>query len=172
MEHGVDEPDAATDAFVGYGGASPEGFMGVLSRLRKRLKVISGAPQPVERPRVPSPTWEPEPEPESPRGDEDAAAFIGRFVGDNRVVLFMKGSPAEPKCGFSARASAILASHGAPFATFDVLIDPDVREGVKDFATWPTIPQVYIDGQFVGGSDILMQLHESGELADLLAAGS
>ena len=94
--------------------------------------------------------------------------FIRELVTKDRVVLFMKGTKFFPQCGFSARAIEILKRSGAQFSTFDVLSDPAVRDGVKTFSSWPTIPQLYIDGQFVGGSDIMMEMYESGELQELI----
>jgi monothiol glutaredoxin len=100
----------------------------------------------------------------------EPAAWVAEFVRDHPVVLFMKGSPAAPMCGFSASAASILAGHGATIRHVDVLLDPEVREAVKAFSSWPTLPQVYLGGEFVGGADILRELHESGELATRLAA--
>ncbi|HNC95687.1 MAG TPA: Grx4 family monothiol glutaredoxin [Myxococcota bacterium] len=94
--------------------------------------------------------------------------FIEKTVKENRVVLFMKGSPQAPQCGFSASAAGILGSYGKPFAHVDVLADMDVREGVKDYSAWPTLPQIFINGEFVGGSDILKELHGNGELKKML----
>lgn len=102
----------------------------------------------------------------------DVLSEIAREVAENPVLLYMKGLPQQPMCGFSARAAAILASYGKPFHAVDILVDPDKRQGIKEFSSWPTIPQVYIGGEFVGGSDILMQLHESGELGKLIASVS
>lgn len=99
----------------------------------------------------------------------DVKKEIGELVANNRVVLFMKGNKVMPQCGFSARAVQVLQSHTPSFVTVDILKDPEVREGVKAFSNWPTLPQCYVDGKFVGGSDILMELHQSGELAKLLA---
>ncbi|MFT5111603.1 MAG: monothiol glutaredoxin [Parasphingorhabdus sp.] len=89
---------------------------------------------------------------------------IKELVESNDVVLFMKGSPDFPQCGFSGRATQILNSCGAKFASVDVLQNNEVREGIKVYSSWPTIPQLYIGGEFVGGSDILMELYENGEL--------
>ncbi|HEY4120880.1 MAG TPA: Grx4 family monothiol glutaredoxin [Byssovorax sp.] len=100
----------------------------------------------------------------------DIKSQIQATVEGNRVVLFMKGTKNFPQCGFSARAVEIFKRLGAEFKDVNVLTDPDVRQGIKEFSSWPTIPQVYIDGKFVGGSDILMELYQSGELAKLLAA--
>ncbi|HVK68388.1 MAG TPA: Grx4 family monothiol glutaredoxin, partial [Polyangium sp.] len=85
------------------------------------------------------------------------------------VVLVMKGTKSFPQCGFSQRAVQILKSAGAEFMDVNVLKDPDIRQGIKEFSSWPTIPQVYIDGKFVGGSDILSEMQQSGELSQLLA---
>jgi monothiol glutaredoxin len=95
---------------------------------------------------------------------------IKTVIEKNRVVLFMKGSKNFPQCGFSARAVEALKRAGAEFETVNVLADQEIREGIKEFSAWPTVPQVYIDGQFVGGSDIVLQLFESGELAKLVKA--
>jgi monothiol glutaredoxin len=90
------------------------------------------------------------------------------MLKDNSVFLFMKGTPEQPQCGFSARAVAILRELEVPFGSFDVLSDMDIRQGVKEFGDWPTIPQLYINGSLVGGSDIMMEMFESGELEELL----
>jgi monothiol glutaredoxin len=90
-------------------------------------------------------------------------------VTKNRVVLYMKGSPDFPQCGFSANVVKILRACGADsFFSVDVLQDPDVRQGIKEYANWPTIPQLYVDGEFVGGSDILSEMYQNGELQKLL----
>lgn len=89
-----------------------------------------------------------------------------QLAGDN-VVLYMKGNAELPLCGFSARAVNILKSCGVPFKTIDVLQDETVRQGIKAYSNWPTIPQLYVKGEFVGGSDIMFEMYESGELADL-----
>ena len=95
---------------------------------------------------------------------------IKELVESNEVVLFMKGSPDFPQCGFSSRASQILKQCGARFASVDVLQNQDVREGIKQYSNWPTIPQLYVRGEFVGGSDIVSEMFESGELQKKLAA--
>jgi monothiol glutaredoxin len=97
---------------------------------------------------------------------------IEQLVGNNDVVLFMKGTKFFPQCGFSARAIAVLQQAGAKFETVDVLADDEIRQGIKEFSSWPTIPQLYIHGEFVGGSDILVELFQSGELQKKLAAPS
>lgn len=98
----------------------------------------------------------------------DTKSKIEQLLGQDRVVLFMKGSASFPQCGFSARAVAILNEVGTTFATVDVLEDEEVRTGIKEFGNWPTIPQLYIDKKLVGGSDIMMEMYEAGELQDLL----
>jgi monothiol glutaredoxin len=94
---------------------------------------------------------------------------IKELVESNDVVLFMKGSPDFPQCGFSSRASQILKQCGANFASVDVLQNQEVREGIKQYSNWPTIPQLYIRGEFVGGSDIVMEMFENGELQKKLS---
>ena len=92
---------------------------------------------------------------------------IGQIVAANPVVLFMKGTPLFPQCGFSSRAIAILDRIGVEYDSVDVLQDPEIRAGIKDFSDWPTIPQLYVNGEFVGGSDIMMEMYEAGELHQL-----
>ncbi|MCB9673545.1 MAG: Grx4 family monothiol glutaredoxin [Alphaproteobacteria bacterium] len=96
---------------------------------------------------------------------------IKKMVEENKVFLFMKGTPDFPQCGFSMRAAAIVKALDVPYGSFDVLSDPEIRQGIKDYGNWPTIPQVYVNGQLVGGSDILMELWESGELEKLVSEG-
>ncbi len=100
----------------------------------------------------------------------DIQQTIRETVEKNRVVLFMKGTKNFPQCGFSARAVEILKRCGAEFKDVNVLADPALRQGIKDYSSWPTIPQVYIDGKFVGGSDILMEMYNSGELQKMLTS--
>jgi monothiol glutaredoxin len=102
----------------------------------------------------------------------DPKARIAEIVGKNDIVLFMKGTALFPQCGFSSRAIAILDRLGANYETVDVLQDPEIRQGVKEYSDWPTIPQLYVRGEFVGGSDIMMEMYESGELQELLGAPS
>jgi monothiol glutaredoxin len=99
----------------------------------------------------------------------DPHARIGEIVGGNDVVLFMKGTPLFPQCGFSSRAIAILDHLGVTYETVDVLQDQEIRQGIKSFSDWPTIPQLYIKGEFVGGSDIMMEMFEAGELQQVIA---
>jgi monothiol glutaredoxin len=101
-----------------------------------------------------------------PQGD--AGSRIGDIVKKNDVVLFMKGTALFPQCGFSSRAIAILDHLGAKYETVDVLQDPEIRQGIKAYSDWPTIPQLYVKGEFVGGSDIMMEMFESGELQQLI----
>jgi monothiol glutaredoxin len=94
---------------------------------------------------------------------------IAKSVTENDVVLFMKGTPIFPQCGFSSKAVSILEHFGVEFASHDVLQDPEIRSGIKDYSDWPTVPQLYVKGEFVGGSDIMMEMAQSGELVDLFA---
>ena len=98
----------------------------------------------------------------------DTNARIDEIVRSNDVVLFMKGSALFPQCGFSSKAVAILDHLGVKFETVDVLQDPEIRNGIKAYSDWPTIPQLYVKGEFVGGSDIMMEMYEAGELQTLL----
>ena len=98
----------------------------------------------------------------------DASSRIADIVSKNDVVLFMKGSALFQQCGFSSRAVAILDRLGVQYETVDVLQDPEIRAGIKEYSDWPTIPQLYVKGEFVGGSDIMMEMFESGELQGLL----
>ena len=99
----------------------------------------------------------------------DAKEFVRTTVAEHRIVLFMKGTSQFPQCGFSGRAVQILKSCAVKnLVTVNVLEDEEVRQAVKDFANWPTVPQLYVNGQFIGGSDIMAEMYESGELQDLL----
>ncbi len=98
----------------------------------------------------------------------DAHSRITDLVTTNDVVLFMKGTPLFPQCGFSSKAIAILDHLGVGYETVDVLQDMDIRQGIKSYSDWPTIPQLYIKGEFVGGSDIMMEMYEAGELHQLM----
>lgn len=102
--------------------------------------------------------------------DQSATNRISEIVTANRIVLFMKGTPLFPQCGFSSRAVAILDRLGADYASVDVLQDQEIRSGIKAYSDWPTIPQLYIDGEFVGGSDIMMEMYEAGELQTMVGA--
>jgi len=99
----------------------------------------------------------------------DVSQRIKQAVDSNRVMLFMKGNRDFPQCGFSGRAVQILQALGAQFETADVLMDDEIRQGIKEYSNWPTIPQLYIDGELVGGSDIMMEMYENGELQKKLS---
>jgi monothiol glutaredoxin len=102
----------------------------------------------------------------------DARTRIQEMIDSNKVFLFMKGNKMIPQCGFSNRVVNVLKTEGVPFETFNVLSDPEIRDGIKQFSNWPTIPQLYVNGKFVGGCDIVTEMHENGELAtELKAAG-
>lgn len=98
----------------------------------------------------------------------DTHARIEKLISENPVVLFMKGTPQFPQCGFSGRVIQILDYLGAPVVGVDVLADAEIRQGVKEFTNWPTIPQLYIKGEFIGGADIATEMFQSGELVTLL----
>ena len=101
----------------------------------------------------------------------DTQERIKQTVTSNSVVLFMKGTPTFPQCGFSAKAIQLLKASGATeVATVNVLEDAEIRQGIKEFANWPTIPQLYVNGEFIGGSDIMNEMYASGELQQVLAA--
>ena len=100
--------------------------------------------------------------------NEPVKAKIETMLNENKVFLFMKGSPSFPQFGFSARAVAILRELGTEFGSFDVLSDDEIREGVKEFGQWPTIPQLYVKKQLVGGSDIMLEMFQDGELKKLI----
>jgi monothiol glutaredoxin len=100
----------------------------------------------------------------------DSQSRIAGIVQSNDIVLFMKGTALFPQCGFSSRAIAILDRLGAKYETVDVLQDPEIRAGIKDYSDWPTVPQLYVRGEFIGGSDIMMEMYESGELQQLVGA--
>jgi monothiol glutaredoxin len=101
----------------------------------------------------------------------DVQDKIRKQVTENHVVLYMKGTPDAPMCGFSAAAVQMLEAAGAEdVATVNVLADPDIRQGIKDFSSWPTIPQLYVNGEFVGGADIMREMYQNGELQKLLGA--
>jgi monothiol glutaredoxin len=142
--------------------------MGIVDKIKRSLPIVGGG-----EPRVqPLPDTQPMPGRQAaaaPKPEGSVHDFIDGMVKGNKLFLFMKGSPSSPMCGFSANAAGILQSYGVrEIPHFNVLSDPDVRQGVKDYSDWPTIPQLYIGGEFVGGSDILTELHQSGELKGLL----
>ena len=94
---------------------------------------------------------------------------IREQLGKDRVVLYMKGNPQAPQCGFSAKVTQLLSACGAQYNSYDVLSDPELRQGLKDFSHWPTFPQLYINGELIGGCDIVTELHQKGELQKLVA---
>ena len=89
-------------------------------------------------------------------------------IKNNKVMLYMKGTPAEPQCGFSAQVVSVLKGYNVPLKTFNILEDEEIRQGIKEYSDWPTIPQLYVNGEFIGGCDVVTELHSSGELAQLL----
>jgi monothiol glutaredoxin len=100
----------------------------------------------------------------------DVTQRIESVIRDNKIVVFMKGTRSFPQCGFSAATVQVFEELGVPFATVDVLADAELRDAIKVYSNWPTIPQVYIDGKFVGGCDIIRQLHDNGELEPMVRA--
>ena len=102
--------------------------------------------------------------------DDQIREEITKAITENKVMLFMKGNPAMPQCGFSAAVVGILKQTGVPFDSYNILADPDLREGLKEYSSWPTFPQLYVDGKLVGGADIVRDLHAKGELQQILTA--
>ncbi len=98
----------------------------------------------------------------------EVQAKIDQLVKDNKVFVFMKGSKLMPQCGFSNNVVQILNTLGVPYETADVLADPEIRQGIKEYSNWPTIPQIYVNGEFVGGSDIAIEMYQSGELQQMI----
>jgi len=165
--------------------------LGIRSKLRSLSHlVLGGDSAPAQRSPAPSQAPPPRPAPPSPaaarfedrassttpsvssRTDEEARRFVEEQIGKERLVIFMKGTAAEPRCGFSAAAVDLALGTGVKFHTVDVIEEPGVRDAVKAFTSWPTIPQVFIDGRFVGGSDIFREMWESGEVKRMLAGGT
>ena len=102
--------------------------------------------------------------------DNETRKIIDRVLAENKVVLFMKGTPAQPQCGFSATTVSTLNMLLPDYVTVNVLEHPEIREGIKEYANWPTIPQLYIDGEFIGGCDICIDMYQSGELVEIIEA--
>ncbi|HIK45291.1 MAG TPA: Grx4 family monothiol glutaredoxin [Leptolyngbyaceae cyanobacterium M65_K2018_010] len=100
--------------------------------------------------------------------DASVKERIDQMVQGNTIMVFMKGNKLMPQCGFSNNVVQILNILGVPFETFDVLSDPEIRQGIKDYSNWPTIPQVYVNGEFLGGSDIMIELYQSGKLQEIV----
>jgi len=101
---------------------------------------------------------------------EDLRKRIADTIARGRVMLFMKGNPAMPQCGFSAAVVGILKQTGVPFESYNILADQELRDGLKEYSSWPTYPQLYVDGKLIGGADIVRDLHQKGELKEILAA--
>lgn len=99
---------------------------------------------------------------------EQLRQSIEQEIKNNKIVIFMKGTANQPQCGFSMRAVQILQSYGQPIKDFNVLANEEIRQGIKEFTNWPTIPQIFINGEFIGGCDIVTEMHENGELAGML----
>ncbi len=99
---------------------------------------------------------------------QDVLKKIDQLVKEHKVVLFMKGTPDMPQCGFSQRVAAILAAHGVAYQSVNVLLDEQIRAGIKQYSDWPTIPQLYVNAEFIGGCDIVSEMHANGELAKVL----
>src|SRR6185503_4440653 len=99
---------------------------------------------------------------------DDLKKRIEETIRKERVMLFMKGSPSMPQCGFSAAVVGVLKDVGSPFGSYNILADPELREGLKEYSSWPTYPQLYVDGKLVGGADIVREMHAKGELSKLL----
>ena len=102
--------------------------------------------------------------------EQEIADQIARIIAENRVALFMKGTPEQPRCGFSARVVQQLEELGAPYASVDILVDPRIRQQLSAQSNWPTVPQLFVDGQLVGGCDIVEELAETGELRELIVS--
>jgi monothiol glutaredoxin len=151
--------------------------MSIRKKIKKRLPIFgrrmrqesSDGSSPEKQPTTPMPSVQTsavETTPTSKRGDLSVKAFLDTYIKEHQILIFMKGSPSDPKCGFSATASSILTSYQVPYEHFDVFLDQDVRDGVKQFSSWPTLPQIYIGGEFMGGCDIITQMHNNGELKE------
>jgi monothiol glutaredoxin len=131
-------------------------------KVRAESEIIPSMPPRLRRP----------PRPRSTTQMSDTQQRIDQLVKSNNILLFMKGSASFPMCGFSGRAIQILKACGVEtkdISTVNVLEDQEIRQGIKDYSNWPTIPQLYVQGEFIGGSDIMMEMYESGELQQLLA---
>ncbi|MGL5079577.1 MAG: Grx4 family monothiol glutaredoxin [Waterburya sp.] len=98
----------------------------------------------------------------------EVKAKIEQLLKENKIMVFMKGSKLMPQCGFSNNVVQILNTLGVPYETVDILADPEIRQGIKEYSNWPTIPQIYLNGEFVGGSDIAIELYQSGELQQMV----
>ncbi len=150
--------------------------MGIRKKIIKKLPIFGrgqaaaverAKSAPVPRTREATEPQEP-PKPKHPRGEMDTTAYIEKVISENRVVLFMKGEPSQPLCGFSANAAGILSSTGHDFVHVDVIADHEIREAIKNYSQWPTLPQIYVDNEFLGGADILRQMSTDGSLLEIL----
>ena len=100
--------------------------------------------------------------------NEKTKQRIESDIKNNKVMLYMKGTPQEPQCGFSAQVVGVLNKYNVTMKTFNILEDEEIRQGIKEYSEWPTIPQLYVNGEFIGGCDIVTEMHNNGELADIL----
>ena len=100
--------------------------------------------------------------------DDALKERIENDIKKNKVMLYMKGTPDDPQCGFSAQVISVLKTYSVPFETFNILDDEDVRQGIKEYSDWPTVPQLYVNGEFVGGCDVITEMHSGGELGPVL----
>ena len=140
--------------------------MGIRTSIKKRLKIIAGIEpdRPAQSYQTKAPNYEPPPPPPPPMTEEEARAMIQADIDANPVMLFTKGTKQAPACGFSATVIGIFDQLGVPFETRNVVADPTLRQAIKEFSDWPTIPQIYLAGEFIGGCDIVRQMQDSGEL--------
>ena len=153
--------------------------MGILSRIKRRLPIVGRktTPRPAEvadraepkSPGLPIAAAAPPPPPPAAMSPEEMRAAIGKDVKAIPVLLYMKGNAAMPRCGFSAAVVDILRQLDVPFETRDVYSDSVLRQEIKEFSDWPTLPQLYLGGEFVGGCDIVREMHENGELAEAVS---
>ncbi len=146
--------------------------MGILRRIKNRLTVVGRDPTPTPQekwsPPTPPPTAKaPTPGPK-PRSAGEVRTAIEADIAEHSVVLFMKGTPTAPGCGFSAAVAALLNDMGSDYLSRDVLSDPTLRQEIKEFSDWPTLPQLYIGGEFVGGCDIVREMNDKGELRPMI----
>ena len=147
--------------------------MGILKRIKNRLPIVGGRPEAPARPSAsykarPSAPAEPPAPPPPPRSADEVRAAIDAEVKEHKIILFMKGTARAPQCGFSAAAAAIFQELGVPFETRDVLAEPELRQGIKEYSDWPTIPQIFVGHEFIGGADIVREMADSGELEKLV----
>lgn len=146
--------------------------MGILRRIKNRLPIVGTGnedrPAASYSPPPPGAAAAERPAPPPPKTPEDIRALIEADVTANKIVIYMKGSARAPQCGFSARVVDIFNQLQVPYETRDVLAEPAIRQGIKEYTDWPTIPQVFVAGEFLGGCDIAIEMHENGELKTLV----